>query len=239
MCTVTLIPKKDGDFILTSNRDEAINRETISPDFYDENGVRMLYPRDVVAGGTWIGISEFNSLICLLNGGFQIHERKSVYRKSRGVVVKDLLKFEDLKRGLETYNYSGVEPFTIIGVQWEKNLKLYELVWDGEKSHIKELHGSHSYIWSSSTLYSQEMKSVRQIWFDEFKKDTELDSSSIYQFHKTAGIGDNNIDLVMNRGYVATTSITQVEKTGKEVSMEFNNLRKPYHERVSFEPTTV
>ena len=239
MCTVTLIPKKDNNFILTSNRDEAIGRETISPDFYDEDGVRMLYPRDVVAGGTWIGIGEFSSLICLLNGGFHRHVRRSDYIKSRGLVVKDLLKFNDLKEGIETYNYIGIEPFTIAGVQWKENLKLYELVWDGEKSHVKDLNRLHNYIWSSSTLYTQEMKSVRQIWFDEFKKDAELESSSIYQFHKTAGIGDKNIDLVMDRGYVATTSITQVEKRGKEISMNFHNLSRSYHKKVSFEPTTV
>lgn len=239
MCTVTLIPKKDNNFILTSNRDEAIDRKTITPDFYNEDGVRMLYPKDVVAGGTWIGVGEFNSLICLLNGGFQKHESVTGYRKSRGVVVKDLLKFPFLQEGLESYDYTNIEPFTIVGVQWQSDLKLYELVWDGLKAHIKKLNRSHKYIWSSSTLYTPEMKSIRQIWFDTFKKNNVLTSESLYQFHKTAGIGDKNIDLVMNREYVATTSITQVEKKRKDVTMEFTEVVKSAYKKISFEPTTV
>ncbi|MFT5892888.1 MAG: hypothetical protein ACI9Y7_003003, partial [Dokdonia sp.] len=35
MCTVTYIPKGNSNFILTSNRDEAVGRTTLVPDFYD------------------------------------------------------------------------------------------------------------------------------------------------------------------------------------------------------------
>ena len=34
MCTVTLIPTGENNFILTSNRDEVINRKTLLPEFY-------------------------------------------------------------------------------------------------------------------------------------------------------------------------------------------------------------
>ena len=51
MCTVSLIPISENDFILTSNRDEAVGRKTLFPEFYQEQGVRVLYPKDAVAGG--------------------------------------------------------------------------------------------------------------------------------------------------------------------------------------------
>ena len=92
MCTVTFISKSDSDFILTSNRDEAPGRDTFPPEIYLEEGVRLLYPKDAVASGTWIGVSERKRAITLMNGGFVAHDRKSFYRKSRGVVVKDFLK---------------------------------------------------------------------------------------------------------------------------------------------------
>ena len=37
MCTVSFIYKGDKDFMLTSNRDEAVNRKTIAPKLYEEN----------------------------------------------------------------------------------------------------------------------------------------------------------------------------------------------------------
>jgi len=52
MCTVTFIPQGNNNFILTSNRDEAIGRKTLPPDFYDIEDTKMLFPRDAVAGGS-------------------------------------------------------------------------------------------------------------------------------------------------------------------------------------------
>ena len=69
MCTVTYLPLGDHNFILTSNRDVAPKRETTPPKEYNEVGVKLTYPKDKLAGGTWIGVSEKKRLICLLNGG--------------------------------------------------------------------------------------------------------------------------------------------------------------------------
>ena len=45
------------------------------------------------------------------------------------------------------------------------------------------------------------------------------------RFHKTAG--QNNLDygVVMNRGFVKTTSITQIEKSDSLVEMQYTDLR--------------
>ena len=68
MCTVTYLPLENNQFILTSNRDESPMRRTIPPTKYDTQGVALVYPKDELAGGTWIGIREKNRLVCLLNG---------------------------------------------------------------------------------------------------------------------------------------------------------------------------
>ena len=54
MCTVTYLPLENDGFILTSNRDESPMRKTIPPKKYLENGVELAYPKDQLAGGTWI-----------------------------------------------------------------------------------------------------------------------------------------------------------------------------------------
>ena len=91
MCTVTIFPKSNNDFVLTSNRDEAPYRISLAPKVYSYNGIKMLFPKDEISGGTWIGVSEKNRLVCVLNGGFELHKRKPDYRLSRGIMAKDFL----------------------------------------------------------------------------------------------------------------------------------------------------
>lgn len=225
MCTVTIIPKGNNDFILTSNRDEAPNRKTIDPDFYLENDTMLLYPKDSLAGGTWVGVSEKNRLICLLNGGFTLHKRQENYRLSRGVVVKDLLISNDVMQSINAYNLDQVEPFTIVVVDWNSQLKFYELVWDGEKKHVSELPLKPR-LWSSSTLYNESMKEERKLWFEDFKENADFTAESILHFHKTTHNENKVYGLVMDRDFVKTTSITQITKTSDKVEMRFENLQK-------------
>lgn len=238
MCTVTYIPKKNNTFILTSNRDEAIGRTTLVPSFYDIDGVKMLFPKDAVAGGSWIGISEKSRMICLLNGGFEAHIRVENYKMSRGVVVKKLLKAEDLSQAIAQFDYKGIEPFTIVAIDWSGDLKATELVWDGYKAHITIL-GDEPKIWSSATLYDATMKEKRRDWFSVFSETTDWSPTSLFDFHTKAGEGDAHIDLQMNRGLLKTVSVTQVEKSEDTCTMTYHDLQKEEIHTTEFEMITV
>ncbi len=209
MCTVTFIPKPDNGFILTSNRDESPHRNTLSPQGYMVNGVDLMYPKDEVAGGTWIGVSSHKRLICLLNGGFKPHVRKEKYRMSRGIIVTDLLASKNFMTAIETYDFSGIEPFTIILVDWKDEAQLYELIWDGNDKFITQKPFA-PIIWSSSLLYDDGVKANRESWFSEFIfNNINPSSDDLLEFHKTAGEGVKGTDLIMDRGFVKTKSITQ------------------------------
>jgi hypothetical protein len=225
MCTVTFIPKSNNDFILTSNRDEAPGRETFPPEIYEENGVKLLYPKDAVAGGTWIGVSEKKRTVTLMNGGFVAHERKPFYRMSRGVVVKDLLKTENLKTEIKNYNFAEIEPFTAILVEWSDDVRLFQLVWDGLDYHFSE-EPLVPKIWSSSPLYPENLKKKRELWFSSFLLNTVKPSEEeLLQFHKIAGDGDLNSNLIMDRGFIKTKSITQISKKGNVIEMRYEDLQ--------------
>jgi len=225
MCTVTFIPKNNNGFVLTSNRDEAPERNTIAPQKQRIDGVQLLFPKDEVAGGTWIGLSEKKRLICLLNGGFTPHKRESKYRMSRGVIVTKLLTAENVIETILAYDFSGIEPFTIILVLFETETQLHELVWDGETPHFTE-KPLQPYIWSSSLLYTSEMKQLRERWFSEFMFETLKPSSEeLLKFHTEAGSGNLDSDLIMDRGFVKTKSITQIHKAKKDVSMYYLDLQ--------------
>ncbi|WP_346881092.1 NRDE family protein [uncultured Algibacter sp.] len=222
MCTVTIIPKGKNDFILTSNRDEAPDRLPLIPDFYTINETKLLFPKDV-KGGTWIGISEKNRVVCILNGGYINHKKQERYRMSRGIVANDFMLSNDIVPDVESYNLDGVEPFTMVIADWNPELKFYELVWDGYKKHFTQLPLAPK-IWSSSTLYTEMMKQERLQWFNDYKSNVELNAGSLLNFHKTAGDNNDDYGVVMNRGSVKTTSVTQIEKHEHDVNIRFENI---------------
>jgi hypothetical protein len=46
------------------------------------------------------------------------------------------------------------------------------------------------------------------------------------EFHKTAGKGNLDFGVIMDRHFVKTTSITQVKKQDEDLDMRFLNLQK-------------
>lgn len=234
MCTVTFIPQHDNGFILTSNRDESPIRSTLRPAIYAVNNTQLLFPKDEVAGGTWIGVSDKKRVICLLNGGFSAHQRAASYRMSRGVIVTDLLTTKDISEAIKTYNFNGVEPFTMILINFETGTEIFELVWDGAKAHFTE-KPLQPHIWSSSLLYTPTTKKAREHWFSEFIfNNIHPESTDMLNFHKTAGEGDTNIDLIMDRGFVKTKSITQVVKTTEALWMHYEDLQTQEQHSIAF-----
>jgi hypothetical protein len=231
MCTVTYLPLNNRDFVLTSSRDVPFSREkSLAPKTYLEDGIILTYPKDGKAGGTWIGSSNKKRLICLLNGGFKNHEPRDGYIKSRGIIVKDLLKVKNITNACNEIELENVEPFTLVIVEWNKNLLLFEFVWDGKKKHLKNLPQKPQ-IWSSSTLYTDEMKNKRRNWFNDWLNEFKIHGikhrvvqNEILNFHHTAGIGKSNIDVLMKRPTVGTVSITQVSNFNKKIKMGYEEI---------------
>lgn len=222
MCTVTYFPLPNNDFILTSNRDEQKDRKTIPPKAYIEDGITLMYPKDSVAGGTWIGVSSNNRLVCVLNGAFSKHIRKHSYLKSRGVIAKELLKLDSIENYVEQLNLTDIEPFTMVIVDWNTSLKCYELVWDATTKHMNLLENVPK-IWSSSTLYSEENKKNRIQWFQHWFEKNSVNSNSILNFHHSK-LGTPEDSIFMKRSYVETVSVTSVKKTNQCIEMNYEDV---------------
>lgn len=224
MCTVSFLPLENNDFILTSNRDETPLRKTIAPDFYTENNAALLYPKDAFAGGTWIGISSQKRVICLLNGAFEKHQRKEFYRKSRGIIVTELLAVEDAVSEIQQTNFIDIEPFTLVLIDFKNELKIFELVWDGQNKHFQQLEHTPK-IWSSATLYNEDMKLERQAWFADWLQENKVFSKNkILSFHKDSSKGTKETAVKMKRTFVETVSITSIIKNKSILLMNYFDL---------------
>jgi hypothetical protein len=217
MCTVTFIPTYSG-VVITSNRDEHVNRgKAIAPIKINSNGLEILFPKDPDAGGTWIATKNNGDTIVLLNGAFEKHNPAPPYAKSRGLILLEIFELPDFINSIEGYSLNNIEPFTI--VYFFEN-RLFEFRWDGRKKYLKELTIHEAHIWSSVTLYDAEMSNKRKEWFNEWRsKNPSPSQEDAIQFHLTAGEGDKEVDVRMNRNNeLFTVSISSIL-----INQSFNN----------------
>jgi len=210
---------------ITSNRDEKSRRKpALPPRFYIHNDVQLLYPRDEDAGGSWIAVNENGNAAVLLNGAFIKHASFSVYRKSRGLILLDIVRANRPAKYFSEIDLSGIEPFTVIIVEPGN---LFECRWNGTKKFCKHLGTSHAYIWSSATLYDAEVKRKREQWFSDWLTENKSPAqNSILSFHRFAGDGNNSTDLLMNReGQVYTVSITSIELDNENATIQYLDIK--------------
>lgn len=230
MCTVTFIPSRNGIF-LVSNRDEKHDRfDAIEPASYSFASGNITFPKDADAGGTWIAMHDNGNAVVLLNGGLEPHVPQPPYRRSRGLILLDILSSENPLATFRTISLDGIEPFTT--VMWVDH-KLYEGIWDGEKKYFSEKDRLVPQLWSSVTLYDDMIRARRRLWFHQW---LELNSAPVLEdlmhFHQFTGDGDINNDLLMNRsGQMLTVSITGMQLAdgkGQMVYLDLKNSKRSY-----------
>jgi uncharacterized protein with NRDE domain len=222
MCTVSFV-RTNGKTIITSNRDEQVVRLAIEPKEYTVNNKQLFFPKDPKAGGTWFVADKSGTVLVLLNGADEKHIQKSTYKKSRGIIVLDMISSDSPIDFWSEINLENIEPFTLVLFQ---NEKLYQLRWNEiEKSKI-ELDISKYHIWSSSTLYPKEIREKRAQWFYDFLDSKPTFSEAIlFDFHRNTENENTQNGLVINRNdKLKTLSITQVVVQNKEVTLSYSDL---------------
>ncbi|MGB2273412.1 MAG: NRDE family protein [Flavicella sp.] len=233
MCTVTYIPDKHGDFVFTSSRDESPLRNTIPPKIYEEQGVSLLYPKDIVAGGSWVLLSENKRLVCLMNA--KDDDVAKSYAKSRGVFVKNIALSSDVFEDLKDINFSDFAPFTCVVLDWTNANFSLEIIWDGKLLQCQELN-NRPRIWSSSSLYSDAVQKDRQTWFKSWLSTQEtLTELNPLSFHNNSTVGTPTTAIRMKRSHVETVSITTIAKKGDVISMSYSDLLTSKQTKVSFD----
>ncbi len=209
---------------MTHNRDEKVARPTaIPPQKYVVNKKNVYYPKDPQAGGTWYAVSESGVVVVLLNGAEEKHEPKSSYLRSRGLIVLDLISSNSSFEAWNSIDLMGIEPFTIVLYQEQK---LYQLRWDEVHKTTLQLDLNQSYIWSSTTLYSKEIREYRRSFFQEFLLSREITADTILAFHKYTNSDDQENGLIINRNNeMRTLSITQTVIQGNNVLLSYHDLQ--------------
>ncbi|MDF2552949.1 MAG: hypothetical protein K0R77_2224 [Chryseobacterium sp.] len=202
MCTVTYFSLKNK-IVLTSNRDEKPNRS--AQEIHHEKGV--FYPKDATKNGTWFVVSENGNAIVLLNGAFENHQRQAEYRKSRGLIVLDLIEEKNIFNSIELIDLENIEPFTLAIFQQKQ---LAEFRWNGSERHFKMLDSNRPQIWSSATLYDESAREKRKQIFQKFLLKKTISEETIWDFHHQKTDDLENGITIKRQNTIQTISTTQL-----------------------------
>jgi hypothetical protein len=227
MCTVLFIPNNNEKYFASLRDESPLRPEALAPILYNENNMNILSTKDPLAGGTWIGINNFQNVVILLNGAFEAHLQLNQYTKSRGLIVAELLRTEMPVIEWSFLDLSNVEPFTL--VIWS-DYNLFELVWDGANKYRKLLDQTIPHIWSSSTLYNKQAKQNREVLFKQWiYAKPNIEKDTIMRFF-SATIDPENGFIINRKDKVKTLSFSLLSLAiDKHAVFEYDDLKNQEH----------
>lgn len=233
MCTVTFL-KHDDTIIITSNRDEKRTRAEAKPPIRKTiNGIELCFPQDPVAGGTWFALNNKLEVMVLLNGASKSHVSQQPYKKSRGLIVLDLIESDDVLNHWHNIDLNRIEPFTLV---YFKPQQLWQLQWDSFNKNLQSLPITEPHLWASSTLYAPEVINKRKQAFTKHNQQQQaITPQTVLAFHTQTFADDKINGLIIERELVNTHSITQAVIQGKQATLSYSSLK----DKLQVEPETM
>ncbi len=142
MCTLTLALRvfPEAPVVLVANRDESLTRPS-KPPTVRPGSPTVVAPRDALAGGTWIGVTETGLVAAITNRWLDVEVDAD---RSRGLLVEACLAestaraaVERLRRELARHRYDG---FNLVLAD---ATAAYLVAYDGRPSTIRLDPGTH------------------------------------------------------------------------------------------------
>lgn len=220
MCTATYLKDKSGKIIFTTNRDEHVARPTQAPSIHMIKGQKLLFPRDELAGGTWIAVNEKGWIACMMNGAEGEHQWLGTSaEKSRGQVLLDSFEFNAAEAFLTNGIFEKAHPFTLLLVRPDET-NIHAIKWNGSKKWSETYDANQPHIWSAYTLYPEEQRKERFERFNKWSKDqSNLQKESTFKLHHSSKSKGGL--LLENSGKVDTISITQLTLDQSKCTMRY------------------
>lgn len=117
MCTTILLfrPAHDWPVILAANRDEMLNRPWEAPARHWPDRAHVIAGRDVLAGGSWLGVNDDHLVAAILNRPGALGPERN--KRSRGELVLDALDHAEAATAamaLSALNGDAYRPFNLL-----------------------------------------------------------------------------------------------------------------------------
>lgn len=134
MCTLAIaVASAPGHpLLVAANRDEALARPAEVPFLWNPAGPlepRILAPRDVVGGGTWIGLNEAGLFVAITN---RFGAPKDPTRTSRGWIVLEALKQRSTEAVSAWLQEEALERYSPFHLVYADGRTAAAIAWTGE-----------------------------------------------------------------------------------------------------------
>jgi uncharacterized protein with NRDE domain len=138
VCTLIVAHRwfAEHPLVIAANRDEALDRPAAPFMLTEHRGVRVLAPRDLTAGGTWLGLNQHRVFAAITNRFFAPRRSQA---PSRGRLVLEALAAESAReallglRGLDAEVENGFHLLVADAVS------AHLLVGDGARLEVRDL----------------------------------------------------------------------------------------------------
>lgn len=222
MCTLTFIPRNEG-YLAGMNRDELLTRPTaLLPRIHSQDGMEYVCPQEP-SGGTWIACNSLGNLLALLNWNEIGVERLGEKRRTRGLVIPDLIPVKDASStdgGLDRLSLDGVFPFRLIGVFHDER-QLIEWRWDGSRIQRIESAWARKH-WFSSSISDNNATENRGRMCEVASLDSAVGSTNwLRNLHRSHEPEPGPYSICVHRPDAATVSYTEVECATARISMSY------------------
>jgi len=180
------------------------------------------YPKDLQAGGTWMGMHQSGWALCLLNGGSVDYLRRLPYRYSRGKIIPHFMESLEIK-ALRDGDYSGVEPFTLLIARAGE---LWQWQHDPDQELWQELDPQEAHFFSSTKLYHPNIRAARESRFRGWLKGCEeINSEAVASFHLNPQLSAKEGGLLLGPNFpLQTVSFCQAEVNHKQARFQYRYL---------------
>lgn len=206
MCTLTLV-REGPRLLLTMNRDDAAARAEAPPSLQRRDGVRLIAPVDLQAGGTWIGVNEYGVAACLLNR----YDAAPAGHVSRGGIVFEALRASSAALAaarLASLAHSDFSPHTCIIVSARAAIRCD---WDGVRFNQVHLEHKGPWMMTSSSWRLEYVRLQRQNLFSIYWQTAVFPTQPLAAFHCQRDPARDVWAPMMLRKTAQTKSVTQIE----------------------------
>lgn len=161
MCTLILVRGvlQGPELFVIANRDEELSRPAQTPAVYERGEMRILAPRDLKAGGTWIGVNEAGVFSGVTN---RFGRSSEPHHHSRGELVFQALESSTAGEAADRIQGLSAEDYNGFHLVIADRIGAY-VVWnDGDELHRVEL-GAGYHVITERSFEAGESKRLRRV----------------------------------------------------------------------------
>jgi hypothetical protein len=215
MCTVTVVPHETG-IRLMCNRDERRSRPAALPPQVHELGGRLaVFPVDPQGGGSWVGVNDTGIVVTLLNVSGPSQSASQEPKRSRGLIVREVLRCGSLSQVLETVAGLDARQFDMFRLVAIHRFTAVEATTDGVRTAIRpQITLDAPLLFTSSSLGDALVEAPRKQLFQRMVVERQSEwLRRQARFHRHQWSSRPEISVRMERDDALTVSRTVVDVT--------------------------